>query len=103
MTKQTQNIAGIKKFNIGNKFIEIGQEQFSKYGIVSEYYGAAHSKDNIILFLKNENILFGGCLVTRDFPDGQQILPFALNGPSSTPILHRLRRASRRLSAVAIS
>jgi len=63
MTKQTQNIAEIKKFNIGNKSIEIGQEQFSKYGIVSEYYGAAHSKDNIILYLKNENVLFGGCLV----------------------------------------
>jgi metallo-beta-lactamase class B len=63
MTKQTKDIAETRKFSVGNKFIEIGQSQFLKYGIISEYYGAAHSKDNIVLYLKTENILFGGCLV----------------------------------------
>lgn len=34
-----------------------------KKDIFNVYYGEAHSKDNIVTYIPNEKILFGGCMV----------------------------------------
>lgn len=44
-------IEGHREFNVGNLKIE------------TKYFGAGHTKDNIVAFVPKEKILFGGCLV----------------------------------------
>lgn len=37
--------------------------RIGKKGIVNQYLGEAHTKDNIISFIPSENMIFGGCMV----------------------------------------
>ena len=47
----------INGFN-DSTIIRVGNED-----IVAKFYGEGHSKDNVIGYCPNENILFGGCLI----------------------------------------
>jgi metallo-beta-lactamase class B len=63
MTKTTIEIAKNKHYLIGNKTLVIDDSYLKTYGINTEYLGAAHTKDNIVIYLEREKVLFGGCLL----------------------------------------
>jgi metallo-beta-lactamase class B len=46
-----------------NGFAQTQNIVIGKKTIISDYLGEGHTKDNIICYIPNEKILFGGCLI----------------------------------------
>jgi metallo-beta-lactamase class B len=63
MTEQTANLARKHGFPVGNKILDTDKDRFGKYGVDCYFPGAAHSEDNMVVYLKEPDVLFGGCLV----------------------------------------
>jgi metallo-beta-lactamase class B len=60
MTDETNKLLSQKY--IYNK-IKFGVNRFDSVIIEIEYFGPAHSPDNIVLYYPKEKVLFGGCIV----------------------------------------
>jgi metallo-beta-lactamase class B len=63
MTEKTASLARKQGFPVGNKFLDTDKGRFEKYGVDCYFPGAGHSEDNIVVYLKEPDVLFGGCLV----------------------------------------
>jgi metallo-beta-lactamase class B len=56
---------------LGNDTLPVPQHRFTKKltltvgkkKVISEYFGEAHSRDNIVTWIPEEKILFGGCMI----------------------------------------
>jgi metallo-beta-lactamase class B len=60
----TQRIAAEKKLPIPQKaFQDSLLLNVGSINVVCKYFGAAHTKDNIVTWIPSEKILFGGCMV----------------------------------------
>ncbi|WP_420321631.1 subclass B1 metallo-beta-lactamase [Flagellimonas sp.] len=57
LEKKGLNLLPQQDFNDSIK-IKVGQEQ-----VVLKYFGAGHTQDNVVGYIRNEEALFGGCLV----------------------------------------
>lgn len=46
-----------------NTFIEKYELEIGDKKVICQYFGEAHTKDNIVVWIPDEEILFGGCMV----------------------------------------
>lgn len=61
-TEQTIDLCQKLKTPEGNKVLTIGESNFDGLIINAEYYGAAHSQDNIVVFINSYNIMYAACI-----------------------------------------
>ena len=59
----TTETAELLHTNIPYQRITYGEQTITGLNIDIEYFGPAHTKDNIVVYLPNEKILFGGCII----------------------------------------
>lgn len=63
-SKKTIDLLKDKKTNYPQSSFETSREfSVGKQKVVVSFFGEGHTKDNIVAYLANDNVLFGGCLV----------------------------------------
>tara|TARA_B110000046_G_C12965102_1_gene386313 strand:- start:3 stop:728 length:726 start_codon:yes stop_codon:yes gene_type:complete len=62
--KKTCKLAGLQGYNCTQRYFEDSLViDVAGTKIISYYFGAAHSDDNIVTYIPSDRILFGGCMI----------------------------------------